>query len=317
MNTRIIYIFLFVLFGLFANDLEIKDSQGHVLNENLLKGNGFQYENSQQDQGLSAKSLLLNPSSGSTWVIPDVSLTTLLSTENPSMREQVKREQVKKGNSNELLALLSHENPKVAAFSAEILGLIGDEESLVPLLLASQSPSDELRAASALALGYMADSSALNRLNKTITDPNAVVRRNSAIAMGNLGFSSCLHLLYAGLSDEDYSVRYSSQIAIGAIGDTLSADVLAEMLPLAKAPNSHHIIVAIGILRDVSSIELLLSLTESPDFHVRGFAFESLSNYPGNYRIANCMKKGLSDTSPFVKTKCKDALWKLSSEIPI
>ncbi len=249
--------------------------------------------------------------------LPDLPARELLSSNNPMIREAVKLKMVEGGDAKELLPLLSSDDTDIASHTAEILGLMGAREAMIPLMLASQSPDERLRASAVLALGYMDDSTAVERLKKTLSDSSVVVRRNSAISLGRLGYKGVFDELFKAMADGDYSVRYSAEKAICEIDDTLYADILAERLEGATPPRQYHIISALGGLSDMSTVELLLALTESPDYHVRGFAFEALSHHPGDFRVANAMKKGLSDTSPFVRTKAADALAKLKMEKPL
>jgi len=215
---------------------------------------------------------------------------------------------------NPLLRKLTGDNAKDAALAAYLLGKIKAEGAVVPLIMALKSPNGTLREAACTAIGELKDPTAVEHLVRALDDSLVDVRRSAAVSLGKIRVSSVVPDLITMFEDTNYSVRYSASYAIIAIGDTSFADTLHKLLLESKGTQKHHIIETIGGLKSEASIPVLMALTENPDYLIRGFAFQALSNYRGRYRIANAMKKGLNDNSGFVKMMAGESLQKIRSD---
>lgn len=239
-----------------------------------------------------------------------VFLTNELERKNPARLEIIEKALVMIGSDavEPLLKKLSSPNHTVAATSARLLGKIGSKDATLPLMMAMRSPCITLRANACLALGEIGDPAAVDNLASALSDPVVEVRRNAAIALGKIGDPAPLNALVDLLHDNDYSVRYSASNAIAGINDESILPILEDIISNDTTTAKYHAIDILGKISDESSIQKLLSLTESPDHLARGFSYIALSNYRGRYEIANAIKKGLHDNSPFVRTMSLKAI---------
>jgi HEAT repeat protein len=150
-------------------------------------------------------------------------------------------------------------------------------------------------------------------LTVALSDTLTAVRRNAAIAIGRIGDKNTVDRLIPLLSDDNYSVRYAASSAIADIGDKSVSETLINMISTSDPITSYHIIETIGKLGAPSSIEFLIGLTENPNEYMRGFAYQALSGWKGNFEINNTLKKGLSDNSAFVRMMAATAIDSLRS----
>ena len=214
-----------------------------------------------------------------------------------------------------LLNELGGTNPKHSAFAAYILGKICSHKAVVPLMLATKSSYTPLRVNACLALGNIGDTAAVDNLIAALSDTTPAVRRTAALSLGKLKSKKAIPYLIGLLGDEGYAIRYTASYAIAAIGDTLSADTLLAMLGQAKTPERYHIVETVGLLHPSLALTDLMKLTEDTDYMTRGFVCQALGNYRGNYKVANSLKKALSDTSPFVRMMAENSLKSLRDKI--
>ncbi len=116
------------------------------------------------------------------------------------------------------------------------------------------------------------------------------------------------------LSDQNIHVRRSAKDALIAFNDASLIDTLLFMQLRDTTMLRFHIMDIIGSVGTKETVLALLSLTESTDYRLRGFAHYALSSFKGDYIVANTLKKGLSDNSPFVRMMAANSLMNIRRE---
>ncbi len=120
-----------------------------------------------------------------------------------------------------LISALKDGDNTTQAEVAQVLGEIGDEGSMEPLLLAFQNSESNVRHAAVVAVSKINKSRALQPFVQILQDPNAgsEMRADAAWALGEMNDAKARGpLLEAMAADEDSNVRLSAAKALKSIG---------------------------------------------------------------------------------------------------
>ncbi|MDR0901136.1 MAG: HEAT repeat domain-containing protein [Methanobrevibacter sp.] len=104
------------------------------------------------------------------------------------------------------------------------------DKSVVPLIDAlSNNKNKNIKISSAKVLGFIGDEKAIDPLIATLSNPNKLVRREASTALSKMGISA-VDPLIAILDDDDWKVRGAAAWALGKIGDKKAIDPLNNLL---------------------------------------------------------------------------------------
>jgi HEAT repeat protein len=154
-----------------------------------------------------------------------------ISRKNPGDKELTTRIREKTDSEilGHLLEALSREKIQVRSAAARLLGWIGDERAVYPLiqLLSEAELQDEaMDALLSLGKGGRAVQSILSYLN----DPDEIIRRCIADVLGEIGDSRAVLPLIEKLSDEDGHVRGRAALSLGRLRDKEAIAPLMNLL---------------------------------------------------------------------------------------
>ena len=151
------------------------------------------------------------------------------------------------------------DNPEIRHRSAEVLGEIGDERAVIPLINALKdekhsvqwrakealrkigSPAvlplidkmddedPDIRRRAACALGDIRDERAISPLIENLDDNDAIVRLKTAISLSKFGEKAIQPLIEA-LNNDSFEVREKAALALGEIGNPIALKPLEESL---------------------------------------------------------------------------------------
>lgn len=205
-----------------------------------------------------------------------------------------------------LIGFLSHQDPQVRSEGAKALGEIGDSEGVLPLIEALKHEKQDEQMP--LALARIGDLSALPFLLQAFNQAEREARPNIATALGSFKDSRAVASLVSGLADPDPNVRFNCISSLGKLKDPSAVSPLLGCLgeanewiflnvvdslarigdhratnPLIafylKEGNERKraaIIVALGIIGDLTSIPTLSKALRDSDDRVKANAIESL-----------------------------------------
>ncbi|MBZ9570720.1 HEAT repeat domain-containing protein [Methanobrevibacter sp. TMH8] len=115
----------------------------------------------------------------------------------------------------------------------EAFGLleIRSEESLEPLIevLSTKGTTKNVKEFSARLLGVIGDEKAIDPLIATLRDNNKLVRREASTALSRMGDNAVEPLINI-LDDDDWRVRGAAAWALGKIGDKRAIEPLKNLL---------------------------------------------------------------------------------------
>ena len=121
-----------------------------------------------------------------------------------------------------MLRALSHSSSAVRESAAKMLGNVGDERAVDPLIEALSDNNADVREAAAEALGQLGDKQAVEPLIKALALENWKVhwkaRGSAAKALGRLGDKRAVDPLIKALSDDRALVRWAAEAALKKLG---------------------------------------------------------------------------------------------------
>ncbi len=104
----------------------------------------------------------------------------------------------------------------VPEYTAFILGWIGDERAVDPMIKMLDESISKKRAA-ARALGFMRAEKAMDKIISLLDDPNNRVRQDAAYSLGLMGNDQAIAALKKAMDDKDELVRFFAEKAIERI----------------------------------------------------------------------------------------------------
>ncbi len=210
-----------------------------------------------------------------------------------------------------LIESLSDTSNRVSSSVAKLLGEIRDKRAVPSLKLAAMHGNADLKSNSCWALGQINDKTSTAILVGALTDQSSYVRLSAAHALGNLKSNNSIEPLFKLLSDVNYSVRLAAFDALSRMPYKQIAEISTNRIEISEPPEKYFLIVLVGTCDNDDSLNTLEPLLQSTDQFIRGFTCEALSYRRGNYRAANLLKKALWDSSPFVRMKARNSLFKI------
>jgi HEAT repeat protein len=172
--------------------------------------------------------------------------------------------------------MLSDPDGAVREFATSVLGRIGGEYSVEPLILALTDEDPEVKRVAFEALATIGKP-ATDRLMGELVDKTSTVRALAAGLLGGLKDRRAIEPLTAAIQeDEDWMLRKASAIALGLLGAPES------LAPLVGALEDEHVEVrfvaasALGVLQNGNAVEPLIRALDDEDPYVAGIAAHSL-----------------------------------------
>lgn len=228
-----------------------------------------------------------------------------------------------------LIGVLGDEAALVRQHAATILGLIGDPQSLEPLINALSDPHSQVRQAVIVAISYFEDARVSEALLQVLrNDPENQLRSLAAFKLGERSESQAVETLIELLQAEDSTLRCASAEALAKIGDRRALEPLIELLdhedkasrewaayslgqlgdgqalkPLAAGLQSAKIrrpgIEAMGRLADAQAIPALAPYLKASDSWLRYEAAKALAQ-PANSQALAILVEALKDKDAYV-----------------
>ncbi|MFB6081562.1 MAG: HEAT repeat domain-containing protein [Halanaeroarchaeum sp.] len=125
---------------------------------------------------------------------------------------------------------LSADAPELRMASANVLGQIGSDNAVRPLVAALEDPDPRVRARVARALGQIGDPAAAGALVEHLQGEPLPVKREVADALGHLGNPTALEGLLSVAADDSEAMRRTVATSLGRFGNRKPIDTLVDML---------------------------------------------------------------------------------------
>ncbi|MGB2727119.1 MAG: HEAT repeat domain-containing protein [Halobacteriota archaeon] len=178
-------------------------------------------------------------------------------------------------------ALINDKSSGTRADAAEVLGEIGDERAVEPLINALRDADYTVQRGAAEALGKIGDKKAVEPLITTLKTEDEYLRERAAEALGEIGDKKAVEPLINALKDEDESVRSSATEALGQIGDARAVEPLIDALKDEDWYVRCNAAEALGEIGDKRAIEPLTAALNDKDEYVRSSAETALEKIRG------------------------------------
>ncbi|MBI5199732.1 MAG: HEAT repeat domain-containing protein [Nitrospirae bacterium] len=164
--------------------------------------------------------------------IREISLQVIIdiSKKNPNDKGTITiiKENIDREISDYLLQSLKREKAQIKLASVRLLGWVGAERAVEPLVNLLQE--DELQEKVMEALLILGRGGAIHALIPFLDNPDNIIRRCISYLLGEIGDSTAVEALIKSLSDEDGHVRGNSMIALGKIKDRRAIIPLMDFL---------------------------------------------------------------------------------------
>lgn len=128
-----------------------------------------------------------------------------------------------------ILKLLKDQEWKIRWYASEILGEIGDDESVQELIISMGDENSGVRTKSMLALVEIGEP-AVDSLINALSNEDWQIRSRAAEALGLIGAKKAVNPLIETLTDENSWVKKSAVESLGNIGNEKAADPLKKLL---------------------------------------------------------------------------------------
>lgn len=184
-----------------------------------------------------------------------------------------------KKKARKLIRNLKNRNEAVRWVSAELLGIVGDQNAIRFLRKALNDENERVRIESLLALAKLGDDEATEPLIAVLRHDGVFSRRSAAEALGDLGNRMAIVPLKIALKDGDKDVSLQSAIALAKFGEHEGIRRLGMILGGYGIYDVFHRVLAaaeLGEVRDERAVESLIEALEDEDQAVRYVAAKSL-----------------------------------------
>jgi HEAT repeat protein len=182
------------------------------------------------------------------------------------------------------------DEPEARRYLALALGHVADPRTVDALLSGLGDPDAETRIYTVWALGAVGDPRAVPPLVGRAADSDPAVRKMALYTLGSLGDERALPALRTALEDSVVDVRWNAALGLAQMGDPsgrvvlhrmldhTSLDAIEKLQPQQKQEAMLNAIRALGLLGDVTSTDLLETLSrDDPDLEIRSEARKVLN----------------------------------------
>jgi hypothetical protein len=196
---------------------------------------------------------------------------------------------------------------KMKQYLAQVLGLVGDRETLPVLIQALKDSDSELVIHSMVAMGRIQDPSAVPALIEQSEASDPGIRQTAIFVLGSFNEPRAVDRCAQSLYDPDLLVRWNAAFALGQQKDPRSIEVLKSFLDSAlieKAFHEYHLNFASASSKDSSS----------PQFHperleqYRATAVRLLAQFTDENLRAALRATAKNDPQPKIQQAAIDGL---------
>ena len=212
-----------------------------------------------------------------------------------------------------LIEALGDPDSDVRSSAVGALGEIGGERVIDLLLEALSNPFSDVRSSAVNALGEIGGERVITILIEIFYDPDSDVRSNAAWALGEIGGERVIGLLLEALSDPDSDVRSSAVGALGEIGGERVIDLLLEALSNPFSDVRSSAVNALGEIGGERVIESLIEVRDDPNLGLRYIAAIALGK-AGDVRVINLLIEALGDPDSDVRFGAVSVLGEIGDE---
>lgn len=214
----------------------------------------------------------------------------------------------------QLIVQLENANPDVQFWAIQILGEIGDESAVEPLItkLRDDSQNEEKKISIIKALGEIEDPSAISELINQLGSSSWFVRRASGEALWQIGPPAIADLI-AALEHDNVDVRYWASKVLGEMQAREAVDHLIELLKDEEWSIRSGAAYALGEIGDDKAANALMKYLEDPNEIVRKNVVIALGQI-GDAKAIQSSSQALEDESEWVRRYAAETLEKLKEK---
>jgi len=206
-----------------------------------------------------------------------------------------------------LIGALNTDDLYALRLAVRVLGLIGDERALSPLVKLFSHPDWKVRSVVAFALGRIGDKRATPVLLSALRDSVDLVRKSAAVGLGEINDERAISSLLRGLSDPFYAVRYAAAQALANLGGSV-LDSLLTILQRPPGEGRYLAIQAIGEIGEKRALASLVPLLRAEDWATRAFAAQAIGEIGGEGANRALGSAEIEERHPYVLLQIRKGL---------
>jgi HEAT repeat protein len=212
-----------------------------------------------------------------------------------------------------LLRLLKDMDTEVRRRTVEALGKIGNEKAVDSLIQVLQDSDKEVRTKAVETLGKIGSEKAMSELNRLLKNPDHELWTTAALTLVENVDEKSMRLLIQLLKNPDSKVRSGMAEVLGKFGSEKSEDILIQLLKDVDWEVQRSAINAIGEIGSEKAVISLIKILKAPDFLVKSRVIEALGKL-GSEMAVNPLIDLLTDPDEYVRSNLVDALGQIGSE---
>jgi HEAT repeat protein len=212
-----------------------------------------------------------------------------------------------------LLRLLKDMDTEVRRRTVEALGKIGSEKAVDSLIQVLQDSDKEVRTKAVETLGKIDSEKAMSELNRLLKNPDHELWTTAAETLVENVDEKSMKLLIQLLKNPDSKVRRDMAEVLGKFGSEKSKDILIQLL---KDPDYYvrsSAIDALGEIRSEKGVNTLIKELKASDFLVKSSVIKALGKI-GSEKAVKPLINLLRDPDEYVRRSVVDALGQIGSE---
>ncbi len=249
--------------------------------------------------------LLLPLAAGNSRVMEEV-LARVGSEAEPAVRERVQEVYDRLGYFDRRLKALRSRRARLAAYSAELLGNVGDTRAIAPLAELLEKSDERVADAALYALGKIGSEESLAGITRMLDHPTRWTQDRIAAAVERVGPAAVL-LLRQNLRQGTEMTRSLAAEILGRLGIEESVPELREALRDAATDIRAKAAAALGRIRDRAAVPDLLGALADGRWEVRCQAAMALGKIGDSVALPE-LQEALRDAEWWVRANAQEAI---------
>ena len=215
-----------------------------------------------------------------------------------------------------LVKALEHSNSDVRSSAVSALAQIGSEAAIPGLLQALEHSDSDVRSSAANALGQISSEAAIPGLLQALKDFYWTVRHSAVSVLAQIGSEAAIPGLLQALKDFYWTVRHSAANALGQIGSEAAIPGLLQALEHSDSDVRSSAVFALGQIGSEAAIPGLLQALKDSDWDVRRSVASALAQIGSEAAIPG-LTQALADPNLYVRRSAADSLGQIGLEAAI
>ncbi|MFZ2497763.1 HEAT repeat domain-containing protein [Methanosarcina sp.] len=209
--------------------------------------------------------------------------------------------------------LTADKDPNFRICAIEALGNLNDKQAIEPLIKSLDDKNSEVKVATARSLGILGDERAEEALIMKLNKGSLEFHKQVILALGKIGDKKTVEVLIHKLEDKEPEIRKCTAESLGKLGNLQAVDPLLRSIN-DKIPEVRNAAAySLGMLKAEKAVDALEELLTEEDSELRITAVYALGSI-GSPRSVDSLLKFLNDCNPWIRRYAVEALGKIGDK---